>query len=491
MYQPGIFMMHTGRSANIFGAALRAIMSGTCATADKVVAHMQKNETFWYEGGELWAVMDSQRLHKCVSGLLASYNANPKQFEAVNVVLNSWTVTPEDVLNKLSKCFSNASGSASVDVGHADAKELSIRHAWKIHRMLQHNCDIYKRRGNLMTVAGTTLFVATTVASVTSVAADTYAASSSDSLMVTPEQWSALPGWLHPWLIGLPAIGGLVTTALSRFRYVSKWGSMHMAKMQIESEIFKFRTESEEYDPLGSSQKDNSDKKKGNDNKKTKRDTKIPNNAGTRKLFSSRVSEIHSKLLGGEMETDSFHHRTEKKDDVSVPLLSDAEKGEVDDKITDLQGEAYFKHRLTPLLRGLELEAPRLSRRSFKYEVIILITTMLTTLMATLGIKVWVPVAVAISGAFVSFQTYESLPGQLAAVNSAITDLNSFSHDWASMGVLERRGRLAKKNMVKTTESAILRVHTAHTAGAGGVQTSDKAKSDEPDDEDDKNSKEK
>merc|ERR1719443_964385 len=83
-------------------------------------------------------------------------------------------------------------------------------------------------------------------------------------------------------IIILPAIGGLVFMALSRFQYLSKWASMHVAMEQIESEIWKFRTSTGHYDMTEAS----------DGKKQKKKDSRKESDSNTaQNLFSSRVSE--------------------------------------------------------------------------------------------------------------------------------------------------------------------------------------------------------
>lgn len=455
LYKPGVYMMHTGRACDIVGSAINAITSKDCKTADAVVSSMKECLPYAASatGTCFGGFCDNTTVYKVVSGLLSAYNANPREFKAVNVVLNAWAATPEEVLNKLSSCFGAASaGGASLEVGAADAKQQSIRAAWKIHRSLQHNCRIFKRCADYMTVTGALLSLATTAVSVTAVAIEMTGPGGKRSDV------------LHMLTILLPAVGGLVVTALSRFRYLSKWGSMHVAMIEIESEIWRFRTSDGEYGTLGLQEQDGGKKQK----KKAHGPAKKQDSNTARRLFTSKVSETFSGLMGGEMQVDSL------QPDEGTPLLleagalkqEDVHQDDVDDHVSDLSGECYFAHRLMPQLDAFKNQAPLLSRRLTAYEVLILISTLVTTLLATLEVKVWIPVAVAVSTMFAAFMQYEALQPQLAAVNGAIADLTRFSTDWAAMGVLERRGRLVKALMVQLTEGAILRVAAAYAGGA-------------------------
>lgn len=464
-YQPSVYMLHTGRACDVFGSAIDAIKSEDCKTTDAVIARMKERLPFAAdEPGRCFGnFCDSNDAYRWVSSLLSAHDANPREFKAVNVVLNTWAATPEEVLNKLSRCFGAATaGGASLEVGAAEAKEESVRAAWKIHRTLHHNCGIFKRSADYMTVTGALLSLATTIISVTAVALEMRGSRGERTEV------------LRLLTILLPAVGGVVVTALSRFRYLSKWGSMHVAMMEIESEIWKFRASGGEYDTLALHEEDSSKKRK----KKAQGPAKKQGSNAARRLFTSRVSQTFSGLMGGEMHVDSL------EPDESTPLLevgtltqAGEQRDYVDDHVSDLSGEGYFAHRLMPQLDAFRRQAPLLSRRLTAYEILVLVSTLVTTLLATLQVKVWIPVAVAFSTMFTAFLQYEALQPRLAAVNGAIADLTRFSTDWAAMGVLERRGRLVKALMVQLTEGAVLRVATAYAGGAAaGRPSADAAK---------------
>jgi len=470
--QPSIFMLHTGLASDIFGSAIEAILNQNCTTADAVVAKMKEVIPSRDDKGvHYFGLLSATDLYNYVSGLLAAHKANPREFKAANVVLNSWVTTPEEVLNRLSLCFSSASsGGASLEVGASEAKQQSITAAWKIHCKLQHNCGTFKRTSDYMTVIGTLLSLATTVFSVIAI-----------WLEMSGEKVLLSDGWqlsevLQFLLILLPALGGLVITSLSRFRYLSKWGSMHVAMMETESEIWKFRASHGEYDISGA-QEQNEDKKKKKKKGKEGGSEKKKDGNSTRRIFTARISDSFSGLMGGEMQVDSLEEPSE-----STYLLigsetaNGAHKDGFDDNGSDLSGENYYQYRLIPQLDALKKQAPVLSQRLMRYEILILISTLVTTLLATMQFKVWIPVAVAFSAMFATFMQYEGLQMRLTAVNGAITDLTRFSTDWAAMGVLERRGRLCKALMVQLTEGAILRVATAYSGGAASGKSSGEVK---------------
>lgn len=446
-YQPNVVMMHSGRGADVVGAALMAIMSDGLTTADAVISRMKEIVPFWYQsGGYLFDVVKADQLYELVSSLLVAYKNNPQVFKTSTVVLDTMKTTPEEVLNELSQCFGSATaGMASLEAGASNANEGILASAWDVHRRLEAGCTRFLRLANHSTVAAALLSFATTFASVSSIA--------------WPDEKA---GW-NPLSIILPAVTGIVVTLRSRFRFVAKWGSMHMAMVQIESEIWKFRTGCGQYDPMGlsSSQKDG-DKKTKSDGKNDKKDKGQRNMKGTRHVFSERISELYSHLLGGEMVNDALEPAPDAKH-LAIPLLSSAEQKH----LSAVGSEEYFELRIGTAKERFEKLAPSLARRLVIYEVLIVVSTLVTTLLAALHLKLWIPVSVGITTVITTFMEYEALSSRLTAVNSAIAELNSFTVEWAGMNVLERRSRLVKQMMVKATEAVVEREAAAYTSMSG------------------------
>lgn len=465
-YEPCVFMLHTGRAADLFGLALRIIKEDTKATADVVISKMNEAYPFWYarveldrpgDESDIFGICSRAELYNHVSGMISLQRANPRRFNDCVVVINSWTSTPADVLNKLSECFGAASqGVASLDVSTADAKEESIHLAWSFHRQLKHNGKRFKRTANAMTILGALLSVATTAVSI------------GEALPELGGQDRMFGTLLDTGTIVLSALSGLIVTMLSHFRVLSKWGAMHVSMKQIESEIWQFRASCCDYDPMAVQKAGANEKNEGD-----KEGAKIvkPDAWHCQRVFSSRVSHLYTRLLNREMQTDSFTMLAEasQRRGASAPEEGDEEGDEEaaqpNPQTSNVSGEEYFELRLTPQLRRLEAKAPKLSRRLTVYELLVMLSTLLTTVMAALDYRTWIPVAVAVSGMLTAFMQYEALQGQLVAVNGAIAEMAAFTCEWAAMGVLERRGRLVKNRMVRMTEAALAREAMAFTGG--------------------------
>merc|ERR1719210_3128784 len=99
----------------------------------------------------------------------------------------------------------------------------------------------------------------------------------------------------------LPALAGLLITLLSRLRYVSKWGALHMAALMTESEIYKFRAKAADYDLMQTATFSNKKEKKGGQKEKAGDRTEMRNPAKVRSLFVTRTSAIFQGVLSSEM----------------------------------------------------------------------------------------------------------------------------------------------------------------------------------------------
>lgn len=309
---------------------------------------------------------------------------------------------------------------------------------------------------------------------------------------------------------------------LSRFHFSMKWGKLHMAKVQIESEIYMFRTQSGPYNPRRreKQEKEKQVKRKGNKVQEPQKEKAKPPSR-MRDVFTKRVTDLYGSVLSNGMDSDALQVPTQQAHDTgnrqessaAEALLKspsptygtvgrDVESGVVgrifeggllgSKKETDkheqgermnnhIGGEDYYHLRVLPLLAEYQEQAPKTSRKFLVYELLILTASLFSTLLAALSMNVWVPVTLAISGMLAGFLQHEALQGQLIALNAGIADLTLLTTKWASYGAVEKRTQSTKNFMVELTENCCLRTATAYVAG---MAQADFVKVSEDDDED-------
>ena len=387
------------------------------------------------------------------------------RLEQTFVVVDCFKDAPDSVLDKVSSCFSSSCG-CSFLLGTENVRARCIDEAQMTLSLLRYNARRFAIFANLMAVGGVVLSMLSTL----------IAASSAwmDLNLDAKHAFPLLHSFSHMALVVLPALAGLAFTLLSRLRYMSKWGTVHLAAQQVESEIYKFRIQAGEYNPLDGQEQA----------------------MQSPAVLASKIAAIYGTIKG-EFHHDSLYVPERTGDDVDClmgftescsaeppgreamePLLiataalRPAEASESAQILTSITIEEYFDQRLAEKLKYWQVLAPKLSRRVALYEALIVMASVLGTVLGALDQKLWIPFMVAIGAAMNSLMHHEGLQGRLAALNSSIQDLVTIRHKWSACGVLERRTPSMKQWIVDITEGAVLREAYAYTTTAGPASKS-------------------
>jgi hypothetical protein len=474
-------------------------------TVTELVEKMKSRHPFWYEsdadGQEyLFNVLHTENVVERAARVFAKANANLEHFDNSVVVLNAWTADPFTVVNKVSACFASVSGGVSLNKADADLKSETIMMAWSLHDTLASNSDLFAKR--ILLLQSTTVLLAlltTTVAVLL-----TYVKEESGMGWAKNLMQSSYYGWISVFMVVLPAIGGISAQILSRFQYGSMWGSLRITKQEIESEIFRFRTSTGEYQPLERFKPVSHADEDGDDdadtNKKVEREE-------PRCVLSKKVSDLFTVLSCHGLQDTSLEPSEgtcliqkdlaqRGKEPASELARRDIEQGYATfqgcsdalakDMYSTLDGEEYFKMRLMSTLGEFQAEAPPLAAKFRAYEIMILFCALSSTLLAALKLTLWIPVPMALGACLASFLQFEALKARIAALNMSIGELTSFATKWASLAIYEKRTNSVKEEMVNLVEHAWKRHIAAYVSGSGHMGNDKKAKAKESDDTDDK-----
>jgi hypothetical protein len=384
----------------------------------------------------------------------------------------------------LSGCFASISASV-IELGAGNADEESVLSALEQQALLKHNAHLFARSANILNLCGTLLSFLSTASAVVSTYIIVKASDGSD----WAEEYEKTVWWhiLNVMTTFLPSLAGLLITLLSRLRYVEKWAQTHVASVEIESEIYAFRTRAVDYDFAQYAiavELANQAKSKRRGNKQMGK--KMTGDSGEqsrlrRELFANRVSTIFTQALAGALKGDALdntnamslvHAAREKNMGAKqghngssyTPLLDFEE--EVDDLVKPLSSEAYYEHRLQKSLKHFSALAPRLASKVRMYEILIFVTSVCGTLLGACRQIVWVPFAMSAGLILASYLQYESLQARLTAANAAISEISSAQTQWRSLGVVEKQMRSTRNFLVSVVEGAILREAGAYASGA-------------------------
>jgi len=501
--EPTILLKGSGRATDFWSMVCECVFDGNNETEADVIQKMSTRYPFWYDAsGDLYGNTGDgwlqHNLFRYVRALLRSGDA--KQLRSSTVVVDMWQDSPEVVLQRLSNCFQNTS-EGTMELGAGVADEQVIKAAWEQFAILEYTASTVAWRANLMTVAALMISFLSTALSVSSTYVETQRG----------EQWSTTilesPSWsiLNVAMVVLPTTSGLLTTLLSRLRSVSKWGELHVAKAEMESDIYQFRIHAGEYDMSATIAPKEHRKKNKHAKANEKKSEGVVPNRRARDTFVTNTSAIFGGVVS-MMQQDAMQQPPDvttllncKKqearhvykvvpfateglqamEEAAMPLHPDQEDDAgIDDLIGSLTTQTYMDCRVKPTLTHFNKQAPRLSWWVNFYEVLILVASLSGTLLGALQRKEWIPISVALGALLTSLLQYQALQTRLLAVNAGITDLTMVISKWKSLGVVEKRTRSVKMYIVDITEAAILREAVAHAAGVGhGTKSSIKKES--------------
>ena len=349
---PTIILKHSGRASDVMSMILDLIMVEKLCEPAAIISRMEKLHPFWYDDYKhnLYSVGQLQdNIFSIVSSILDAHKEVGARLRSSVVIVNAWTDSPELVLRRLSACFGSV-GMVSMELGSGAEEDVVIA-ALKKQVLLEQNCSSFAWTANLLTILGQILSFLSTFLAVFSTFVDLNA----------EEPWSAeLQNSLF-WVsesvltVALPGVAGLLLSILSRMRYVSKWGAMHLAGKQIESETYKFRTKSCGYEVLQTV--------RVNETKRGKRGDKAPQPAQStamlqhkaRETFVTRVSSIIGTIAMAEMSQDSLIQPTDldlalqRKHEKSKKATRDASRNQARKYRPQASSEGHSREQM-PLL---------------------------------------------------------------------------------------------------------------------------------------------
>jgi hypothetical protein len=277
---------------------------------------------------------------------------------------------------------------------------------------------------------------------------------------------------------------------------------------EVLGEIYKYRGRAGEYrhergssvllqmsdarvKPGPPSHKDNSTNASGEQHVKpsVERNTR----ALPREVFKNNLSEIHSSLLSGVLNSASLDRSVTKKElykrvlqllktGVAAGTVAreteeerDDEHGHDDHGFSPISGRDYVEHRLKPAIASFSAKAPRLARLHEALNTLVLLFVGMTSVLSFLGHHVWLPAGVA--GAFVVNSTVDflNLKDQVRKTNSSLVGLQNQLVWWHTLAASEKRKKCNIDKVIETAEMIILHEQSSMmpTRAAQATKTDD------------------
>ncbi|KAK3283605.1 hypothetical protein CYMTET_8693 [Cymbomonas tetramitiformis] len=142
------------------------------------------------------------------------------------------------------------------------------------------------------------------------------------------------------------------------------------------------------------------------------------------------------------------------------------DKIELDDYVSPLTVDAYIAHRVKPMFKKYQAQAPYLARNMQSLEVLGFCVTACGTMLATLQYQEWVAFTVLLGTTIANIVKHTGLPRHVAATNVCLKSLQNLITFWDALSLVDRRTRRVKSHCLAVMEGAILDEAAAWTDSA-------------------------
>jgi len=366
--------------------------------------------------------------------------------------------SPEFCLEQLSSCFASTY-TGTVELGASSAQADVLLQAWRTHQELSSTAGSLESRSMLFTTLGAFLSWIGIVIAVSYQSLESDDEGTSEEHVFLDIDVGTV---LRCCNIVVPALGGLLLTIRSRFRFLENWTVCATACGEIVREIYCFRGGVGDYDvSVHPAAQDPGGAREGGRAASAASAAKK-----ARVLFAGRLDEIVSRVVSsGLKDTDSG-----------------GEEEEGEDFLRPIDAEQYFRSRVLRLIGCWQGEAPALARETDAGDLALFVCSCAASLMGAFGEHMWIPIILGLAGFIGTIASYKNARYRLIATNSALAGLRGLRLQWAALSAVDRRAPAFRQRLVAETEHYVLQVLTASTStGASSkASSSDGADEDAP-----------
>ncbi len=300
-------------------------------------------------------------------------------------------------------------------------REMSaLENAWSQFASYDHNAQLARRRffrlRNAMLVVG---FAATALAIV-------YSHTGDGSLELDVSPRPPLGDWrFFLWLlvISLPIVGSVLAAGASKLARGLDWNNLRGAAEAIKREIYRYRCGVGAY---------------GRGGAETSRNEEL----------ASAVARTTARLV----DTEALNVRLAPYDGQLPPAGVTAAD---DDGLSDLNVAQYLDGRLGDQLAYFRRKAGTLDRYHRRFQWLVAVLGGVGTLLAAIGLEIWVPVSVALATALASYLELRNVEVNLTGYNRAALELESVVTRWSGLSEEARADPASFAAVVERTETIL------------------------------------
>eukprot|EP00746_Dinoflagellata_sp_MGD_P142839 gnl/MRDRNA2_/MRDRNA2_75748_c0_seq1.p1 gnl/MRDRNA2_/MRDRNA2_75748_c0~~gnl/MRDRNA2_/MRDRNA2_75748_c0_seq1.p1 ORF type:complete len:1059 (+),score=185.89 gnl/MRDRNA2_/MRDRNA2_75748_c0_seq1:157-3333(+) len=194
--------------------------------------------------------------------------------------------TPEQVVEKVTGCFASG-GKGLPELGLGTAEEDIMLSAWQAHMTFTSNSHRFRCWGDFFYYLSLVLIMISALFAVL-VTKEDYTTG------MTSEVNFDVGKFCKRTLLIVPVASSILASIMSKKRFIQKWAALKTASAQIVTEIYKFRTDVQEYDPRWQSEIQAENDNDFQDEDGGPADNRIFN---PREIFVKRFQEINKFAL--------------------------------------------------------------------------------------------------------------------------------------------------------------------------------------------------
>ena len=231
-------------------------------------------------------------------------------------------------------------------------------------------------------------------------------------------------GWLRYPIIVIPISTAILLAYYNKFRPANKWILLRGSAEAIKREIYRYRSRTGDYskDRLTTNSRDD--------------------------VLHERLEPVSRRL----MQTD-VNHGALRPYDGPLPPKEVAQKN--DDGFSFLTPERYIELRLEDQLNYYSKKTPKIETQVKQMQVAILVAGGVGTLLAAVGVELWVALTTAMATALTTWLGSRQLEETLVRYNQSATDLANVRDWWTKLSPASKRNPKNIDQLVEVTEKVL------------------------------------
>jgi hypothetical protein len=230
-------------------------------------------------------------------------------------------------------------------------------------------------------------------------------------------------------IILVPITVSVIMAAANRFKAGHKWILLRSSAESIKREIYRYRARAGLY----------SDPRTRQVNREVKLARKLKNI--TRQLMQTEANLAGLKPYAG-------------------PIPPQYGAAPDDNGMGFLSSDQYLKFRLIDQLDYYRGKVQKLDKKSTRFQWYIYLVGGLGTLLAALGLEIWIALTTALAGVFTTYLEFKQIEKTVMNYNQAATDLANIHSWWIALPADEQTNPANIDKLVEGTESTLQREYT-------------------------------